>query len=135
MKLTTYDPFFSLKAFENDFFSPTFRNAYGFAPSVNTREDEKGFYVEVDLPGVKKDDIEIEVNNNVLTISGERKYQNETKKDDYSKVESFFGKFQRSFSLGNDIDAAKISAKQNDGILEIFIPKSAQKESKKISID
>ncbi|WP_297576533.1 Hsp20/alpha crystallin family protein [uncultured Campylobacter sp.] len=105
-----------------------------FSPSINTKEDDKGVYIDIDLPGVKKEDISIEVHDNRLTVKGERKYKKEIKEDGYQKSESFFGKFERSFSLSNEIDEDNIVAKNNDGVLELFLPKCAAKEAKKIEI-
>jgi HSP20 family protein len=101
---------------------------------VNTREDEKAYYVEVDLPGVNKEDIHVDVNKDNLTISGERKYKEEVKEENYYKLESFFGKFQRSFTLPESIDSDAIEAKCDNGVLEVTIPKVTPKEAKKIQI-
>lgn len=104
-------------------------------PAVNEREDEKAYYLEIDLPGVKKEDINVEVKDNVLRISGERKFKKEEEDKGYKRVESFFGKFERSFTLPADADAEKIEAKAEDGVLTIVIPKVEQKENtKKIAI-
>ncbi len=104
-------------------------------PAVNEREDEKAYYLEIDLPGVKKEDINVEVKDNILRISGERKFKKEEEDKGYKRVESFFGKFERSFTLPADADAEKIEAKAEDGVLTIVIPKVEQKENtKKIAI-
>jgi HSP20 family protein len=94
-----------------------------FTPRVNTREADDAYYIELDLPGIKKDEIEITTEDNVLTISGERKFKEEVKEEDYYKVESRYGKFSRSFTLPEDIDISGISAKSEDGVLEVVIPK------------
>jgi HSP20 family protein len=90
----------------------------------------------VDLPGMSKDEINIHIDNNILTISGERKTKEETKKDDYYKIESSFGKFERTLSLPDDVDAENIHAESSDGVLEIVIPKMNRKieQVKKIEI-
>lgn len=106
-----------------------------WAPAVNEKEDEKAYYVEVDLPGVKKEDINVEVKDNVLTISGERKFKKEEKDKGYVRTESFFGRFERRFTLPSDADAEKIDAKVEDGVLYITIPKIEEKEgTKKIEV-
>ena len=106
-----------------------------WAPAVNEKEDEKAYYVEVDLPGVKKEDINVEVKDNVVTISGERKFKKEENDKDYTRVESFFGKFERSFTLPSDADSENIDAKVEDGVLHITIPKVEEKENtKKIEV-
>ena len=94
-----------------------------FAPAVNTRVDDDAYYIELDLPGVKKDDIEITTEDNILTVSGERKMHQELKEDDYYKVESRYGKFSRSFTLPEDVDIENIHAEMKNGVLEVIIPK------------
>jgi len=107
-----------------------------FTPAVNTREDDDAYYIDVDLPGVKKEDVEISIDKNILTIKGERKVQNEVKEDDYYRVESVYGSFARSFTLPEKVDTEKIEAKTQDGVLEIVIPKlKVEKDTtKKIEI-
>ena len=107
-----------------------------FIPTVNTRETDKSYLIEVDLPGVKKSDINIDVNDNILRISGSRTQSKEREDDEYYRVESRYGKFERSFTLPEDVDANKISAKSKDGVLSVVIPKAAvvQKAPKKIEI-
>ena len=98
-----------------------------FVPSVNTREGEYAYHVEVDLPGIKKEDVDISVDGNVLTISGERKVKNEVKEDDYYKVESKYGKFSRSFTLPEEVNSEKVNAKFEDGLLKITLEKVVEK--------
>ncbi len=107
-----------------------------FVPTVNTREADDAYYIEVDLPGVNKDNININVDENTLTISGERKVKEEHKADNFYKVESVYGKFERSFSLPEDVDTDKIEAEHKNGVLEIKIPKvvKVEKTPKKIEI-
>ena len=102
-----------------------------FTPKVNTREGEFAYHIDVDLPGVKKDDIKIDVHDNILTIHGERNYKEETKKEDYYKVETSFGKFQRQFTLPDNVDVENISASSNDGVLEVVVPKLEKAVEKK----
>ena len=106
-----------------------------FAPAVNTRVDENAYMIEIDLPGVKKEDIEIATEDNVLTVSGERKMRETLKEEDYYKVESFYGKFARSFTLPEDVDVEGIRAEMKNGVLEVTIPKRQDvHKSKKIEI-
>ncbi|NOQ80670.1 MAG: Hsp20 family protein [Gammaproteobacteria bacterium] len=145
MALTRYDPFKELRELThnvnslNDVFNiqgyPEL-NFSSFVPDINTREGEFAYHIDVDLPGMSKDEINIHIDNNILTISGERKTKEETKKDDYYKIESSFGKFERTFSLPDDIDAENIHAESSDGVLEIVIPKMTRKieQVKKIEI-
>ena len=106
-----------------------------FVPRVNTREGEYAYHVELDLPGIKKEDIEITTEDNVLTISGERKMKEEVKEDDYYKVESAYGKFSRSFTLPEKIDVENIHAEAKDGVLEVVIPKLKEEETKPKKIE
>ena len=105
-----------------------------FTPAVNEKVDENGYHLEVDLPGVKKEDIDISVNDGVLTISGERKLEKKEEKDNYTRIESFFGRFERAFKLPNDADLENIDAKYENGVLKIFIPKKEKAEGKKIEV-
>jgi len=107
-----------------------------FKPAVNTREGKDAYHVDVDLPGVKKEDIEINVENNVLTVSGKREAKSEVKEKDYYRVESSYGKFQRSFTLPDKVDTENIRAVCEDGVLEVVIPKLQIEKSsaKKIEI-
>ncbi|WP_345993891.1 Hsp20/alpha crystallin family protein [Sulfurimonas sp. HSL-1716] len=140
MFLTKFDPFQELRNLEKKMsmsfpsLSPE-GSLSSFVPVVNTREGEFAYHVEVDLPGVKKEDISIDVKDNVLTISGERKYKNEVDKDDYYRCESSYGKFQRSFTLPKDADAENINASTENGELEVVIPKLAKSsDAKKIEV-
>jgi len=94
-----------------------------FRPKVNTRETEDNYHIEVELPGVKKEEVNIEVDGNVLSISGERSVKEEHKDENYHKVESRFGRFSRSFTLPEKVDVSNIEAEFVNGILEVQIPK------------
>jgi len=136
MMVTKFDPFAEIKRLEERLFQnyPAVQEQNtisAFVPTVNTREDEKAYHIEVDLPGVKKDDIHVDVSDGVLSISGERKFKKETKEKDYYKVESSFGKFERSFRLPEDVKDEDIKAETKDGVLEITLPKVKKEEKKK----
>ncbi len=111
------------------------QNVVDFRPKVNTRETEDAYHIEVELPGVKKKDVDISVDGNILTISGERNVRDEVKDEDYHKVESRYGLFSRSFTLPEKVDISNIEAEFVNGILEIAIPKlKVDTSSKKIEI-
>jgi len=133
--LVKFDPFKEIRELERRIYNTIpvqTENAIStFTPSVNTREDEKGYYIEIDLPGVKKEDINIDLNDKILTISGERKFKEEVKKEHYYKIETAFGKFERSFTIPEDADIENIEAKSENGVLEIFIPKIKKEAPKK----
>jgi HSP20 family protein len=146
MMMTRFDPFKEFQNLQrsmemmNRLFNAVEKGAEGpavdFVPAVNTREADDAYYIEVDLPGVKKEEISIDVNDNVLTISGERKVEEERKDEEFYRVESFYGKFERSFTLPEDVDADKIEAEAKDGVLTVKIPKAqvVEKAPKKIEI-
>lgn len=130
MYITRFDPFKVFKELEE-----SSANISSFAPSINSREDNSAYYIEVDLPGVKKEDVSIDLDGRVLSITGERKYKTEDKEKDYYKTESYFGKFQRSFTLPESVDFESIKATTNDGVLEVVVPKSQKESVKKITIE
>ena len=146
MLLTKFDPFAEIRDLERRLLGaidvPAVKNekegVNAFVPSVNTREDDKGYIVEVDLPGIDKKDIKVNIDpeNRTLTISGERKFKNEVKKEDYYKIESSYGKLMRTFTLPENVDIDKIDAKNENGVLNITIPKvkKEDKEVKEITI-
>jgi HSP20 family protein len=103
---------------------------YSFVPRVDVVEDEKAFEIHVAVPGVNKEDIKIDLNDHVLTISGERKFSKEKKDDNFRSIETQYGTFSRSFVLPEKVDATSINAKYNNGILELTIPKDEKKALK-----
>ena len=134
MLVTRYNPNNQMREFRRtfDLFNTMFNElgtasnesiAGDFVPAINTREGEYAYHVEVDLPGVNKDDIEIKVEDNTLIISGERKVKEEIKEENYYKVESRFGSFTRSFALPEEADIENIHAESTDGVLEVVVPK------------
>lgn len=132
MLLTKFDPFKQLKEMEKSFYNyPTNEGVNGFVPVVNTREGESAYHIDVDLPGVKKEDISVDVDKNVLTIAGERKTKDEVKEEDYYKIETSFGKFSRSFTIPESVDIENIEARSEDGVLEVIIPKIEETKTKK----
>lgn len=130
MLLTSYYPFKDIKELENRLLGnrpvASEENVSTFTPSVNTREGEFAYHVDVDLPGVKKEDIKVDLKENVITISGERRYKDEINEKDFYRVETRFGKFSRSFTLPDDADIENIDASSDNGVLEVVIPKLAK---------
>lgn len=135
MLMTRFDPFRDFvnmqRMFNNMPKGEEQTSISSFVPSVNTREGEFAYHIDVDLPGIKKEDINIDVHDGTLTISGERNFKDEVKEEDYYKVETAFGKFQRAFNLPESVDVENISAASNDGVLEIVIPKLEKDTNKK----
>ena len=105
-------------------------SSYSFVPKVDILETEAAYEINVAVPGLNKEDFKLDLNENVLTVSGERKFSKEKKENNVHVVETQYGNFSRSFSLPENIDASKISAKYNNGILEIVIPKDEKKTLK-----
>jgi len=99
-------------------------------PAVNIKENDNGFDVEMAVPGMKKEDFKINLENNVLCISSEKKIENESNEDTYSKKEFSYQSFSRSFTLPNSADESKIKAKYENGILVISIPKKEEAKPK-----
>jgi len=146
MLITRFDPFREFANLQErmEYFNRLFNSVESsqeaervdFIPSVNTREADDAYYIEVDLPGVKKENISIDVKDNILTISGERVIEDKRKDDEFYRVESVYGKFARSFTLPEDVDSDKIEAKAQNGVLVVKIPKVqvVDKAPKKIEI-
>ena len=142
MLVTRFNPFKEMRDLEQRLFRyyPTTEaeenGISAFKPTVSTREGEFAYHVEVDLPGVKKEDISIDIKENTLVISGERSFKEERVEKDYYKVESSYGKFQRSFALPENVDVENIEAACTDGVLEVVLPKLEiqTNEARKITI-
>jgi HSP20 family protein len=98
-----------------------------FVPKVDILEKDQAFELHVAVPGMNKEDFKIDLKDNYLTISGERKFTSEKKDKNFHSVETQYGAFSRSFSLPENVDATRINAKYNNGILELSIPKDEKK--------
>lgn len=105
----------------------------GFVPELNVYETEKEFEITLALPGMSKDDIEISMENHTLTISGERKFEEENGRK-FHRVESRFGKFERSLPLPDIIDEDNIKATYENGVLTVTVPKLKEKAGRKIKV-
>ena len=113
----------------------TFANVASHLPFANlAKRDNDTFDIEVDLPGVDKKDIELKVEDNILTVKAVRRFKNEVKRDDYYLCESDFGLISRSFTLPEGIDKDKIDAKYEDGRLYIKLEKEESRKSKSITV-
>jgi HSP20 family protein len=104
-------------------------------PVVDIYDSEKAIIINAELPGVTRDSITLDVKENILTLKGERKSDEEASKENYYRMERCFGTFERAFTLPSTVDPAKISANFKDGILKIEIPKPEEKKPKQISIN
>jgi HSP20 family protein len=105
-----------------------------WSPLVDITEDEKEYVIKAELPDVKKEDIKLTVEDNVMSISGERKYEKEEKGKKYHRVERAYGSFLRSFTLPEAADGSKVSAEYKDGLLNVRLPKSEKAKPKSIEV-
>ena len=105
-----------------------------WSPLADITEDEKEYLIRAELPDMKKEDVRLTVENEVLAISGERKFEKEEKGKKYHRVERAYGSFVRSFTLPEDADGSKVSADFKDGMLQVHLPKSQKAKPKTIEI-
>jgi len=105
-----------------------------WSPLVDIIEDEKQFLIRAELPDMKKEQVKLTVENDVLTISGERKYEQETTEHKHHRIERAYGSFMRSFSVPDDADPDKVTADFKDGILQIKMAKSESKKPKHVDV-
>lgn len=105
-----------------------------WSPSVDIVEDDKEFVVKAELPEVKKEDVKVSVEDGVLTITGERKFQKEEKNKRYHRIERSYGNFTRSFTLPEAVKADKVAADFKDGVLHVHLPKDESAQPKAIEI-
>ena len=105
-----------------------------WSPLVDIREDEKEYLIQAELPDTKKEDVRLTVENDVLAISGERKFEKEEKGRKYHRIERAYGSFVRSFSLPEDADGSNVTADFKDGMLQVHLPKSVKAKPKAIEI-
>lgn len=106
----------------------------GWIPSVDVREDDSGLTFVFELAGMSKDDIKVDVENNVLTVSGERKFENEEQGKSWHLVERGYGSFRRSFSLPNTVDPASADAAYKNGLLTVKLEKRPEVKGRQISV-
>lgn len=105
-----------------------------WVPAVDVKEDKDAFIIKADIPGVEPKDIEVHMENGMLTIRGTREQESKEERDGYKRVERVSGNFYRRFGLPDTADADKISAKSNHGVLEIRIPKQEKVQPRKIDV-
>jgi HSP20 family protein len=136
----TFDRLFSLRNELDQLFEPFSDVAgstnllSGWTPAVDLYEDKDNFIVRAELPGMKKEDIEISLNAGALTISGERKSEAKFEEGDAYRAERFFGKFHRTLTLPKPVDGDKVKASYKDGVLNVTLPKTAEAKPKQIEV-
>lgn len=145
--LKRWDPFRELDELQNRLStvfgrSPVRKNGEGkeamtvaeWAPLVDIAEDDKEYLIKAELPEVKKEDVKVAVHDNVLMITGERRYEKEEKDKKYHRVERAYGSFARSFTLPEDADGQNVSAEFKDGVLQVHLSKSPKAKPKSIEV-
>ena len=105
-----------------------------WSPAVDITEDEKEFLIKAELPEIKKEEVKVNVENGMLEISGERKFEKEEKNKKYHRIERSYGSFVRSFALPEGVDGKKVRAEFKDGLLSVHLPKSEKAERKAIDV-
>ncbi len=105
-----------------------------FAPRTNVAECDKGYEISIDLPGMKSEEFQIEMHEGRLSVSGERAKEQEEHGKTFHRIERVYGKFRRTFALGQDVDPEHISAKYRDGVLTVKVPKSERAQPRKITV-
>ena len=142
--LTRWDPFRDLAVLQNRV-NRMFEEQYGngreelttgaFVPPVDIYEDEQGIQLKLEVPGIAEKDLDIKVENNVLTVSGERKLEKEEKEQNFHRVERRYGSFTRSFTLPTTVDTENIQADYEAGVLKIRLTKRAEAKPKQIKVN
>ena len=144
--ITRWDPFREFTTVQ-DRLNRLFRESYGpegreesltsssFAPPVDVYEDEHNVTLKIEVPGIDEKDIDVRIENNVLTVHGERKFEKEEKEENFRRVERQYGSFTRTFTLPTTVDAEKVSANYDKGILKIALPKKAEAKPKQIKVN
>ncbi len=143
--LTRWTPFRELNSLQHQM-NRLFEEQYGggrdesllagaFVPPVDIYEDEHGIQLKLEVPGVDEKDLDIKVENNTLTVSGERKFEKEEKEENFHRVERRYGSFSRSFTLPNTVSTDDIQANYENGVLKIRLAKRAEAKPKQIKVN
>ena len=143
--LTRWEPFREFSTLQ-DRMNRLFRETQGssqdealtsssFAPAVDVYEDEHDVTLKIEVPGIDEKDIDVRVENNTLTVHGERKIEKEEKEENYRRVERQYGSFTRTFNLPATVDAEKVQADYDKGVLKITLPKKAEAKPKQIKVN
>jgi HSP20 family protein len=144
--LTRWEPFRDLGTLQdrmNRLFRESYRSEGGeeslttssFAPPVDVYEDEHNITLKIEVPGIDEKDIDVRIENNILTVHGERKFEKEEKEENYRRVERQYGSFTRSFTLPTTLDSEQISADYEKGVLKIKLAKKAEAKPKQIKVN
>ena len=104
-------------------------------PAADVVENDEEYVIKAELPEVQREDVDVRLENGVITITGERRFQRSSDEEKHHRIESFYGKFARSFSLPDDVDASRINAESKDGVLRVHLPKSKIEKPHSVKID
>jgi len=143
--LTRWDPFREFSTLQ-DRMNRLVRDSFGegreealsttsFAPAVDVYEDEHQITLKIEVPGIEEKDIDVRIENNTLTVHGERKFEKEEKEENYRRIERQYGSFTRSFTLPTTVDPEKVSANYDKGVLKIALAKKAEAKPKQIKVN
>jgi HSP20 family protein len=144
--ITRWDPFREFSTLQ-DRMNRLFRESFSeggreealttarFAPPVDVYEDEHNVTLKIEVPGIDEKDIDVRLENNTLSVQGERKVEKEEKEENFRRVERQYGSFTRTFSLPTTVDADKVSANYEKGVLKITLPKKAEAKPKQIKVN
>ena len=142
--ITRFDPFREINALHNAMtralqtagpgFGDELTTTGSFVPPVDIYEDENSLSLRLEIPGMKQDELDIRLENNTLTVRGERKFEKEEKEENFHRIERRYGSFARSFTLPNTVDTEKVNADYRDGVLAIELTKRAETKPKQIKI-
>ena len=146
MRLKVWEPHRGFRPFHRDF--GRFVNEFGWgpeqteelneanwSPKVDIYETQENYVLNAELPGLKKEDISIDLNDNTLTLKGERKFEEKVEKDNYVRVERSYGTFARSFVLSDNVNPEGIKANYKEGVLEVTLPKKEEAKPKEIKVE
>lgn len=146
--LTRWDPFSEMTTWQDRFFNQFFNQAINgpgrgseqslfatnFIPPVDVYEDDHNITIQAEIPGAREEDIDVRLENNILTITGERKLENEDKKQNFHRIERQYGRFVRSFTLPGTVDPDNVNAEFNNGVLKVTLIKKEEAKPKQIKI-
>lgn len=142
--ITRWDPFHNLSMLQEQVnrlfdtkFSPNGDSSTlsAWVLSVDVYETENELVIKADVPGATEKELDVRVENNMLTIGGERKFEQEVKEENYLRMERSYGSFHRTFSLPNTVDTQAIQAKYTDGVLTVTLPKRAESKPKQVKVN
>jgi len=144
MAITRWDPFREVVALQNRMNS-LFGNLNtesdsplttgSFVPAVDVYEDEKKVVLKLEVPGIAEKDLDVRVENNTLTVKGERKFENEEKEENFHRIERRYGSFYRSFTLPSTVDTENVDAKYEAGVLKLELKKKPEAQPKQIKVN